>query len=63
MTSSERFPSLVLEKLLTPLAGAVQHWRFSPTHKAFKESSRVVLDHGCGRYQQVEALSSQAVPL
>lgn len=57
MTSAERFPSLVLEKLVTPLVWAVQHWRFTPTHKLFKEGSRVVLDHGRGRLQQVEALS------
>lgn len=55
--TSERFPSLGLEKLITPLAWAVQHWRFTPTHKPFKEGSRVVLDHGCGKHQQVETLS------
>lgn len=56
--TSERFTSVVLEKLIAPLVWAVQHWRFTPTHKAFKEGSRVVLDHGYGKHQQVEALSS-----
>ena len=57
MTSSGRLLSLLLEKLLAPLAWAVRHWRFTPTHKCFKEGSGVVSDHGCGKHQQVEALS------
>lgn len=41
----------------TPPAWAVQHWRFTPTGKPFKEGGKVHWEHGYGKHQQVKARS------